>query len=205
AEKAEAARKAAAEKAAAEKAEAARKAAAEKAAAEKAEAARKAAAEKAAAEKAEAVRKAAAEKAAAEKAAAEKAAAAKAEAERVAVAKAAAEQAALAKAKADAEAARAARAAAGDQAINAIKTKVNHSWIRSPTAAAGMRCTIQVRLTSGGQVIGEPVVIASSGDEMFDNSAVNAVLKAQPLPVPTDRELFNKEFRSFTFTFEPRG
>jgi len=107
AEKAEAARKAAEEKAAAEKAEAARKAAEEKAAAEKAEAARKAAEEKAAAEKAEAARKAAEEKAAAEKAEAErkaaeeKAAAEKAEAER----KAAEEKAAAEKAEAERKAA----------------------------------------------------------------------------------------------------
>ena len=47
-------------------------------------------------------------------------------------------------------------------------------------------------------------VIASSGDEMFDNSAVNAVNKASPLPVPNDKELFAKEFRPLTFVFNPK-
>ncbi len=89
-------------------------------------------------------------------------------------------------------------------AKDAIQKKVNRSWIRSPSATTGIKCTIQVRLTSGGKVIGEPVIIASSGDQYFDNSAVNAVLKAQPLPVPTDKELFSKEFRSFKFVFEPK-
>ncbi len=105
--KAEAARKAAEEKAAREKAEAERKAAEEKAAREKAEAERKAAEEKAAKEKAEAERKAAEEKAAREKAEAErkaaeeKAAREKAEAER----KAAEEKAAREKAEAERKAA----------------------------------------------------------------------------------------------------
>jgi len=47
------------------------------------------------------------------------------------------------------------------------------------------------------------VVIGSSGDPIFDRSAENAVRKASPLPVPQDRNLFNQEFRVFTFVFKP--
>jgi colicin import membrane protein len=47
-------------------------------------------------------------------------------------------------------------------------------------------------------------VISSSGDEDFDRSAENAVNKASPLPVPKDKELFAREFRSFQFLFDPK-
>ena len=81
--------------------------------------------------------------------------------------------------------------------------KVNRSWIRPPDAMQGMKCTIRVRLLTDGTVT-DAEVIASSGDEMFDNSAVNAVNKASPLPVPNDKELFAKEFRPLTFVFNPK-
>jgi len=55
---------------------------------------------------------------------------------------------------------------------------------------------------SDGSVI-DAEVIASSGDEIFDRSAENAVNKASPLPVPQDKELFARNFRTFTLTFDP--
>jgi colicin import membrane protein len=47
-------------------------------------------------------------------------------------------------------------------------------------------------------------VVSSSGDEIFDRSAENAVNKASPLPIPKDKELFSREFRSFQFLFNPK-
>ncbi|MFZ2312426.1 MAG: cell envelope integrity protein TolA, partial [Methylobacter sp.] len=128
-------------------------------------------------------------KAAAEKAAAEKAAAAKE--------KAAAEQAEAARMKAEHDKQDMAEASA------AIKQKVNRSWIRPVSATMGMTCKIRVRLMSDGTVV-DAVVISSSGDDFFDRSAENAVNKASPLPVPTDKELFAREFRSFEFVFNPK-
>jgi colicin import membrane protein len=64
------------------------------------------------------------------------------------------------------------------------------------------KCTIRVKLTSDGTVI-DAKVITSSGNDVFDRSAENAVNKSSPLPVPKDKELFNKEFRTFTFVFNP--
>jgi len=66
----------------------------------------------------------------------------------------------------------------------------------------GLKCKIRVRLMSDGSVI-DAEVIASSGDEIFDRSAENAVNKASPLPVPQDKELFARNFRTFTLTFDP--
>jgi colicin import membrane protein len=49
----------------------------------------------------------------------------------------------------------------------------------------------------------DAVVVNSSGDDIFDRSAENAVRKASPLPVPQDRNLFSQNFRVFTFIFKP--
>ncbi|MGZ8143229.1 MAG: cell envelope integrity protein TolA, partial [Methylosarcina sp.] len=124
--------------------------------------------------------------------------------------KAKAEAAAKAKAEAEAKAKAQAEAAAKAAALNdefekaraAIQLKTNRSWIRPPTSSSGLKCKIRVRLTSTGDVI-DATVISSSGDEIFDRSAENAVNKASPLPVPKDKDLFAKKFRSFTFTFDP--
>ena len=121
----------------------------------------------------------------------------------------------MARAKAEAEQAEAARMAAEqarmdaeqDQlaiktAASAIRKKVASSWIRPVSAAEGLKCTIQVTLMSDGTVI-DAVVVTSSGDEAFDRSAENAVHKASPLPVPKDKELAVREFKSFKFLFDP--
>ena len=90
-----------------------------------------------------------------------------------------------------------------EQAKLAIKQKVNRSWIRPVSTTSGLKCTIRVRLLSDGTVMAAEV-ISSSGDEDFDRSAENAVNKASPLPVPKDKELFAREFRSFQFLFNPK-
>lgn len=155
----------------------------------------------------EAAAEAKAEAAKAAKAEAAKQAKAEAAAKAEVAAKAEAEAAAAAKAKADAEAFTqaklAAQALAEQQAKQAIQQKVNRSWIRPVSAEAGLKCTIRVKLMSDGTVI-DAEVISSSGDEIFDRSAENAVNKASPLPVPKDKELFAREFRAFEFLFNPK-
>ncbi len=84
----------------------------------------------------------------------------------------------------------------------AIQQKVNNNWIKPVSAVKGMSCTIRVKLLPSGDVM-DTRVIKSSGDIIFDRSAENAVRKATPLPVPKDRALFSKKFRSFTFVFKP--
>ena len=170
--------------------------AAEKAQIAKAEAAAKQAADKAAKD---AAAKADADRLAAEKARAD--AQAKQAAERVA-----ADRAREAAAKQAADAANAAiasaQAEAKDKAMQAIKQKVNRSWIRLPDSA-NLKCTVRVKIASDGTVL-DVSIEKSSGDEMFDTSAENAVNNASPLPVPSDRELFAREFKTVTFVFDPK-
>lgn len=83
-----------------------------------------------------------------------------------------------------------------------IEQKVNQNWIRPVGMRKGTQCTVQVRVTPGGQVI-EARVVQSSGNPAFDRSAESAVHKATPLPVPADKGLFEAEFRKFEFVFNP--
>ncbi len=118
----------------------------------------------------------------------------------------------LAQQKADAE--KAAKKAAADKAkseqnrlatitsTTAIQRKVNNHWIKPISSTQGLTCTIRVKLLPSGDVM-NVTVIRTSGDSIFDRSAENAVRKASPLPVPKDRRLFTKKFRSFTFEFKP--
>ena len=192
------------EEAAAEaKAEAAKELKAEAAKQAKAEAAAEAKEEAAKAAKAEAAKQAKAEAAAEAKEEAVKAAKAEAAKQAKAEAAAKAEVAAKAEAEAATQAKLAAQVLAEQQAKQAIQQKVNRSWIRPVSAEAGLKCTIRVKLMSDGTVI-DAEVISSSGDEIFDRSAENAVNKASPLPVPKDKELFAREFRAFEFLFNPK-
>ena len=111
---------------------------------------------------------------------------------------------AAAQAKVEAQKAKAAtQRIEAEQAKFAIKQKVNRSWILPVSTTAGLKCTIRVRLLSDGTVM-DAEVISSSGNEEFDSSAENAVNQASPLPVPKDKELFAREFRSFQFLFNPK-
>ena len=83
-----------------------------------------------------------------------------------------------------------------------IQQKVKQNWIHPSLPESGLSCKIQVKLIPGGEVI-DARVIQSSGARAFDRSAETAVLKASPLPVPTDPSLFSR-FRTFEFIFKPQ-
>jgi colicin import membrane protein len=172
-------------------------------------------------EAAKAAAKAAASKAAAERAAAEKAAA-KANAEKAAAAQAARDKAAAeakaAAAKATAEAQR--RQAAADLArqladeerlasaadsgalaeyVDLIRQKVERNWIPPASARPGLECEVLVNQLPGGAV-GDVRVGRCNGDEAVRRSIETAVRRADPLPLPSDPTLFERNLR---FTFKP--
>ena len=206
-----------AEKAAADKA-AAEKAAADRAASEKATAER-AMAEKAAAERAVADR-AAADKAAAAKAVADKAAADKAETDRKA------QEARQAKVEADRKLLEQQRQAeerarreadlksqlAAEEHENAVQSgparaeylslitaRINHAWIRPPSARPGVRCTVHITQVPGG-VVTHVSVTGCNGDDSVRQSVETAAYRASPLPAPADPALFDP---NIDVTFAP--
>jgi colicin import membrane protein len=100
------------------------------------------------------------------------------------------------------EAARAARRqASADRHLAVIVREVMRRWHRPPGLPKGLRCTMRVRLGPGGEVL-QVVVVKSSGNFVFDESAVKALEKA-PLPMPEDKTLANLFFRELTFVFAP--
>ena len=89
-----------------------------------------------------------------------------------------------------------------DRYLVQIQQKINRSWVRPSGIGEGLSCRLRVRLAPGGTVIAVSV-LESSGSGAFDRSASNAVLKADPLPVPGGG-LFEK-FRDINFVFNPNG
>ncbi len=83
-----------------------------------------------------------------------------------------------------------------------IQQAVTASWLRPIGIGGGLKCTLRIRMAVGGNVIAAEVV-ESSGSGAFDRSARAAVLKADPLPVPTGR-LFER-FSDINFVFAPSG
>jgi colicin import membrane protein len=188
-----------------QKAEAEAKRKAELAAQQKAEAERKRKAEAERKQKAEAEAKRKAELEARRKAEAEAKRKAEAEAKRKAdlEAKRKAEEAARARAEAELQAqleAERVQSVLGEY-IGYIADKVERSWLRPPGSPGGLKCTVNVKLIPGGDVVSARVV-QSSGDAVFDDSAEKAVLRASPLPVPDDPSVAG-HFRDFNFVFKP--
>lgn len=83
-----------------------------------------------------------------------------------------------------------------------MKQKIENNWLQPVGIGEGLKCTLHIRLAVGGTVI-NATVIKSSGNEAFDRSAEAAVLKADPLPVPTGN-LFER-FREFEIDFDPNA
>jgi TonB family protein len=83
------------------------------------------------------------------------------------------------------------------QVIAAINKEVTNKWIRPHGYYGGLSSLIDIRLKRGGTVAAVKI-ITSSGNSIFDASALKAVYDASPLAVPD--EVFS-EFRHFQFRF----
>lgn len=111
--------------------------------------------------------------------------------------------------------ARAAKRAAAEKAAQAaargvvnrykalIEARVSAAWVAVP-GAAGLHCTVLVRVIAGGQVISARIV-RGSGNPVFDRSVIAAIYNAVPLPVPkSSRRLAYLNPLTFVFT-APKG
>lgn len=76
------------------------------------------------------------------------------------------------------------------QLITAIKRKITTHWNR-PVGTEGLVCVIRVQLNSSGQVK-KALVKQTSGNSMFDESAVNAVYKSNHFQMPDDKQLLQE-------------
>jgi len=81
-----------------------------------------------------------------------------------------------------------------DKYMNLIDARINQNWISPPGDLKGKICELHVRLIPTGEVISIELS-KSSGDPVYDKSAMAAVKKASPLPLPPAEENLFDVFR----------
>jgi colicin import membrane protein len=86
-----------------------------------------------------------------------------------------------------------------NQYIALIQQKVIRSWIKPPTAKAGLECEVKVTQATGGTVL-SVALGRCNGDQAVRTSIETAVQAASPLPTPPDARLFD---RNLAFIFKP--
>ncbi|CAM4441704.1 MAG: hypothetical protein LEGION0398_MBIBDBAK_00588 [Legionellaceae bacterium] len=80
---------------------------------------------------------------------------------------------------------------------------IGQQWIVPDNTKEGLSCKIRIRLAPGGMVLNVKL-LESSGDPALDRSALAAVTKASPLPVPTETVVFDA-FREIDLIVQPTG
>lgn len=106
-----------------------------------------------------------------------------------------------------AAAARAAQsAAASSSAVNEYKAKIQSKikrYVNRQLCGSGKPVLeFAISLMPTGEVIGTPRLTKPSGIAACDQAVERAILQAQPLPVPSDAELF-AQFRDLSLQFRP--
>ena len=84
-----------------------------------------------------------------------------------------------------------ARSGAVDEYRTLLSQAIERSWIRPPSAKAGLECTLHVSQAPGGTVV-DVKLGACNGDQAVRESIVNAVYRASPLPAPRDPRAFER-------------
>ena len=86
--------------------------------------------------------------------------------------------------------------------VPAIQERIRQFWVHPAGTWEGNAPVVNVRLEPGGKVISNQVkIVTSSGNPMFDQSVVNAIYDASPLPVPDGPDF--EPFRDFNLVLRP--
>jgi len=89
--------------------------------------------------------------------------------------------------------------AAAAEWLSLIRDRVTRRWIRPASATHGLNCEVNVTQVPGGEVT--HVEIGScNGDAAVRESIEAAVMRASPLPSPSNPDLFDRNLR---FNFRP--
>ena len=62
------------------------------------------------------------------------------------------------------------------------RTQAYNAWDTHFSAA--LSCVVQIQLSPQGQIVGQPVVVRSSGNPHFDRAVISAVEQAAPFAPP---------------------
>jgi colicin import membrane protein len=88
------------------------------------------------------------------------------------------------------------------QYVDRVAAHVMRYSRRTPGLPRGLKCTVRIRMTATGNVL-SVAVVRSSGNSAFDQDAENSVRRAEPLPVPEDKALFER-VSEIEFVFNPQ-
>ena len=88
-----------------------------------------------------------------------------------------------------------------DEYTGKIVSKIRRNIVMPPDVADDARAEFLVTLLPGGTVLGARLT-KSSGHAAYDNAVERAILKSQPLPLPTDVAMFSR-FRELELVFKP--
>ena len=88
---------------------------------------------------------------------------------------------------------------------NLIRDQVMMNWKQPSSAQKGMTVEILISLVPTGEII-QVNLNKSSGNQAFDNSALNAVQKVSKFEnLDMGRKLFDNHFRKYTLVFNPEN
>ena len=88
---------------------------------------------------------------------------------------------------------------------NLIRDQVIMNWKQPSSTKKGMTVEILITLVPTGEII-QVNLTKSSGNQAFDNSALNAVQKVSKFEnLDMGRKLFDNHFRKFTLVFNPEN
>lgn len=88
-----------------------------------------------------------------------------------------------------------------DEYTGKIVSKIRRNIVMPPDVADDARAEFLVTLLPGGAVLGARLT-RSSGNAAYDSAVERAILKSQPLPLPTDVAMFSR-FRELELVFRP--
>ena len=83
-----------------------------------------------------------------------------------------------------------------------IQRKIQQNVNKQLCGTAPIELQFEIGLMPTGELIGNPKMLKSSGIAVCDESVERAIFQSQPLPVPTDTDLFAK-FKNLKLNFHP--
>ena len=88
--------------------------------------------------------------------------------------------------------------------LDDMTTRITTAWRRPVGFKGGLQVYLRMSLASNGELV-DVRIVKTSGDVLFDRSAVTAVKRAAPFDEVTqfDEAMFEEKFRSLTVKFRP--
>ena len=83
-----------------------------------------------------------------------------------------------------------------------IQRKIQQNVNKQLCGTTPIELQFEISLMPTGELIGNPKMLKSSGIAVCDESVERAIFQSQPLPVPTDTDLFAK-FKNLKLNFHP--